>query len=587
MKKGIVFFFIFFPILSYIAQNKEQIKDTIKTEIVTIETKYNPKISNAKKIKQYPQIELLERNQKIKLKYTTFPAPIASTFIPKEGVVKRMNNSGKERVFKNYVAAGFGNYTSPYFETYLIHNNRFDDAFGLNAKYNGSLKNIRNSSLNSSFSNFDIGAFYKKKDRYFDWGVQLNSERNLYNWYGLPNKDFSKSILNSIKEEQCYNYFELVGIVDFNNTYLDWAKIKTFYFNDGYGSGEISSKIEAKLELPLAFLTSRLNDISIKTSIEFLRGTFKNSFKNTDAISYSTTTFSVNPHYKMNYKNITFKAGLKLIGSSDAENNLKNIFVLPDLLIEKPLITNHLGIYLGLSGDLHTNTYKEFAQKNPYISPTLFITQTLEQSNLYFGFDGKINNTLSFNIKTRFITEQDKPLFLKNESKSDGTNIEQNGKILKGYEYGNSFKVYYDDLETTSVSAELAYDYSKELTFKAQGVYNMYTTRKSSEAWNLPTTKTSFSAEYKNPKWYTTSNIYYVGERKDLLYNEQSTGAFNKIQTLKSFVDINLNGGYHFNNKFSAFLKLNNILNTHYQRFANFDTQGFQVLGGMSYKFDF
>ena len=110
---------------------------------------------------------------------------------------------------------------------------------------------------------------------------------------------------------------------------------------------------------------------------------------------------------------------MKLIGSSDAENNLKNIFVLPDLLIEKPLITNHLGIYLGLSGDLHTNTYKEFAQKNPYISPTLFITQTLEQSNLYFGFDGKINNTLSFNIKTRFITEQDKPLFLKNESKNN------------------------------------------------------------------------------------------------------------------------------------------------------------------------
>ena len=72
-----------------------------------------------------------------------------------------------------------------------------------------------------------------------------------------------------------------------------------------------------------------------------------------------------------------------------------------------------------------------------------------------------------------------------------------------------------------------------------------------------------------------------------VLYNEQSTGAFNKIQTLKSFVDINLNGGYHFNNKFSTFLKLNNILNTHYQRFANFDTQGFQVLGGMSYKFDF
>jgi hypothetical protein len=48
-----------------------------------------------------------------------------------------------------------------------------------------------------------------------------------------------------------------------------------------------------------------------------------------------------------------------------------------------------------------------------------------------------------------------------------------------------------------------------------------------------------------------------------------------------------LNGGYHFNDRFSAFLRLNNLLHTEYQRFANFDTQGFQVLGGITYKFDF
>ena len=34
-------------------------------------------------------------------------------------------------------------------------------------------------------------------------------------------------------------------------------------------------------------------------------------------------------------------------------------------------------------------------------------------------------------------------------------------------------------------------------------------------------------------------------------------------------------------------LELNNVLNTNYQRFANFDLQGFQVLGGITYKFDF
>jgi outer membrane receptor protein involved in Fe transport len=50
---------------------------------------------------------------------------------------------------------------------------------------------------------------------------------------------------------------------------------------------------------------------------------------------------------------------------------------------------------------------------------------------------------------------------------------------------------------------------------------------------------------------------------------------------------VNLNGGYHFNDKFSAFLRLNNVLNTAYQRFANFNTQGFQALAGITYKFDF
>ena len=61
--------------------------------------------------------------------------------------------------------------------------------------------------LNTNFSNFNVGAFYKKYDRYFDWKVSLNSERNAYNWYGLPNIGFTEPITNAIIEEQIYNYF--------------------------------------------------------------------------------------------------------------------------------------------------------------------------------------------------------------------------------------------------------------------------------------------------------------------------------------------------------------------------------------------
>ncbi len=183
--------------------------------------------------------------------------------------------------------------------------------------------------------------------------------------------------------------------------------------------------------------------------------------------------------------------------------------------------------------------------------------------------------------------EEDKPLFIRNASKSDGTNNAINGNVLKGYEYGNSFNLYYDDIKTNSIYLELEYDFSRYLSFKTQGVYKKYTLEYGLNAWNLPSIEASFSTKYNNNKWYASADIFYVDERKDILYNAQFPSSLKGIETLSSFVDVNINSGYHFNDKFSAFLKLNNVLNTDYQRFANFDTQGIQVLGGITYKFDF
>jgi hypothetical protein len=576
MKKIFTLFLVFFSFLSFIAQKKEQIKDTVKTEIVNVVTKYNPKIANAKKIQKNPTIKLLEKNQKKKLKYTIFPATVASTFIPKSVIVKGIDVGIKELLYKNYIAAGFGNYSAPYYETFLHQNTRFKNEFGLNAKYIASQNNITNSVLNSTFSNFNLGAFYKKQDRFFDWKVSFNSERNSYNWYGLPDIPLNKETIDSIDEKQLHNYFDLVGEFNFEDSYLDWGKIKTSYFTDRFKSNELFVKLETKLKLPLTIINSQLNDISVKSSVEFLKGEFKNG--DVGSNRYSITTIDLNPQYKINYKKFILDAGMKFIASLDSKNSANNIFILPNFSIQRPLIKNYLHLNVGFSGDLHSNTYKGFTEKNPYVSPTLFMTQTLEKSNFTIGFNGKIINDLSFQFRTSFKKEEDKPLFIRNVSSYDGTN----SSILKGYEYGNSFMVYYDDVKTTSIFSEIEYDYSKEITFSIQGVYNIYTLENSLKAWNLPNIEATFSAKYRNNNWFALSNIFYNSERQDLIY-----GVTNSSETLQSFVDINVNGGYHFNDKFTLFLKLNNLLNTNYQRFANFNTQGFQALGGVTYKFDF
>ena len=420
MKKGFTILLILLTIFSAKAQEKplEKVKDTVKTEVVEVVTKYNPKIADANKIKKNPTLKIFEKSKKQQLEYTIFSAPVASTFIPKSGAVKGIDVGVKERIYKNYLAAGYGTYGTPFVETFLQHSTRFKNEFGLSAKYIASEDRVRQSVLKSNFSNFNAGIFYKQEARYFDWKVSLNSERNEYNWYGLPERTYTEATLNSINEAQTYNYFNLLGEFDFKDSYIDFAKISASYFTDDYKSTEILAKFDAKLDFPLNFINYNLNDISIKTGVEYLKGEFKSSYEDYNLINYSIFTAKINPSYKIEYWGFALKTGFKTYLSLDSENNANNIFLLPDLLLQKPIIKEYLNVYAGFTGDLITNTYKSFTEENPYVSPTLFITQTLEKSNLFLGFNGNLTNDISFNLKASIKEEEDKPLFLRNNSKS-------------------------------------------------------------------------------------------------------------------------------------------------------------------------
>jgi len=147
--------------------------------------------------------------------------------------------------------------------------------------------------------------------------------------------------------------------------------------------------------------------------------------------------------------------------------------------------------------------------------------------------------------------------------------------------------VVYDDVQTVSFVAEVEYDFSKQLSLGLNASFNNYSVTNQDEAWLLPQLKGDLFGVYKTDKWYAGANIYFVGDRKGLNYDYSDIDNINIItEDLKSYVDINVNGGYHFNPIFSAFLKVNNITNTNYQSFNNFNAQGIQVLGGIIWKFD-
>jgi len=588
MKKEICFIFFVFSFVCVNAQTEKK-KDTVKTEIVNVISIYAPTIADASKVKKNPKIKLIERSKKKEMEYTIFSAPVASTFIPKSGVVKGINIGIKERLYNNYLALGFGNFTSPFAELFLHKNTRFKQQYGLYTKYNASLENsIDDTFLDSNFSNFESSLYYGQKVRMLDWKVTFNTERNTYNWYGLPNFITDTSLQNSINEEQRYNLFELIGDVSFEKSVIDKSKFTVNFFSDALESKELFANLSTDFDIPLSYIDANANDIKLETTIEFLKGEFNQDYQGFDNESYSIFTASLQPSYQFLFQDFSVKAGLKLFASLDFKNDANNFLIYPDITVSTPILKDYISVYSGITGGLNTNTYKNFTDLNPFVSPTLFITQTSEKYNYFLGFNGKFNNNINFNIKGSHQEEEDKPLFIRNNSKSNGTNtVDSNSVPLKGFEYGNSFSVYYDDVKTTSIFAEVEYSISEKIGIGVTGLFNDFTTTNTAEAWNLPNLKATVFGKYNQEKWYAETALFYVGTRKEISYSGIYPSTFSNAQTVNRYVDVNLNGGYHFNDRFSAFLKLNNILNSNYQRFENFTVQGFQVLGGITYKFDF
>ena len=559
-------------------------KDSI-IEVINIVTSYTPTIADAFKFKKNPTIVLSKNSEKKKLTYTIFSAPVASTFVPKSGTVKAIDVGKKERLFDNYLALGYGNYSTPFLEAFLHQNIKFENETGIYLKYISSEDGIKNTPLNNGYSSLNIDAYYTQKERYFTWKIGGNIQQQNYNWYGLPDISFDNESIYSILEKQSYRLYKMEGELVFKESFFTNIKTSLISFNDSFGSNEFGFSLKPNIKLPLNIISRKLNDIEVNTSIDYLQGEFEQSYLNDNNLNYRFFNLGIHPVYRIDWNKFKIKLGTKVFISSDIENSLTDILAYPDIQISHPFISNLVNIYAGAGGDLHMNSFQNLSTENPFVSPTLFLTQTNEQYNFFGGINAMFSSNVNFNINASYKRDEDHVLFVRNNSKSNG--IFDVTTPLLGYEYGNSFNVFYDDISTLSISAEVEVDFSKRFLTGGNIQYNSYRTTFQQEAWNMPKFEGVIYGTYKNDKWYANTNIFFVGKRQDILYNGTFPSTISGIQSLDAFIDVNINGGYHFNDFFSAFIKLNNVLGTDYERYANFNVLGFQILGGITYKFDF
>lgn len=570
-----------------VAQKKE---GGIESEEVNVVKPYSASVMDASKINESPSIDNEAVTPKEPITYTIFSFPVASTFVPLKGKAEEIAQTPKPHLFNNYATLGVGNYATLNAELYVNQELKKDSYLGAMLQLFSTRGGIKNTELSPNFATNAIDLFYtttaKKATLNFDAGFKNQSN----NWYGLPTAfgetktiDERNNLIQNINPKNSFNSLSFGGKIGYEIGAFRSGILKFNHFSDAYKTSE--NRLLLKPTFDFNFKKQSLKTAVI---IDYVGGTFDKDYKKTtpQAINYGYTNIGLAPSFEIKQADWTLNLGLNLFTSMDSANSKSALYLYPQINAVCRLIDDLLFFYAGAEGGLEQNTYQNFVDTNPFLSPTIdtqtlpnFIKPTDKQYDFFAGLKGNFTSTISYNLKVSYMSEKNKALFKSNDYSENAVN--------ENYAFGNSFQVIYDNIKTLSFSGNVKAALSEDLSFGLNGTINSFTKDLENEVWNLPLIKLSADTEFTiMPQWYAGLSVFYVGQRKDAQQNLDLVMQPDTT-TLAGYVDLNAHLGYKYNDRLSAFLKINNILNQNYQKWLNFPVQGLQLMLGANYKFDF
>ncbi len=558
------------------AQEKED--ENLETERVVIVKAYTPTISDAFKIKSIPTLNDSVTQKKKEIRYSIFSVPVASTYTPAKGRAANIDRPKPIDIYDNYATLGFGNFTSVLAEFYSNFQISRSDNLGLYLHHNSSQGGIDEVQLDDKFYNTYLDLNYTSRTRDYTYGIEVGAEHQLYNWYGLPEiPALTEEDINAIDPQQSYFGVKLGGKLQFDDLYFKKASLNYRFFGDVLGSVEhhVVAKPTFEFEMGNSLITTNF-------IVDYLNGSFDRDLDLVQGIpnQYGILNLGVNPSLVILKDNLTVNVGGAVYYSIDTENSDNDFFIYPKVTASYRILDESVIAYGGLEGELKQNTYRDAVQENPFVSPTLILEPTNNLYNAHIGLKGKLSDVVSYNFRGSYISEDEKPLFVNNPVSA----LE-----LEGFDYGNSFSYRYDDMNTFVGHGELNFEINKRFKLGASVEYFDYENEDEQEAWNLPEVKASTLIDYQiNKQWFAGAQLFYVGERKDIDNTVVTLPTLPVATvTLDAYVDANVNIGYRLNDQLSFFIKGNNLLGDNYEKWVNFPVQDIQILGGITYKFDY
>ncbi|WP_181039990.1 TonB-dependent receptor [Aureitalea marina] len=558
---------------SLLAQEEQD----LGTEVVNVVKPYTPSVSDAFKVRETPLLDDSVTTRKKDVRYEIFSVPVASTFTPAKGQAATVEKSEPMKLYDSYASLGFGNYTSVLAELFSNFQISRTDNAGIFFRHNSSQGDIDDVLLENKFYDTKLDGNYISRQRDLAYEVNAGVQHQLFNWYGL-NPLFNEAemgVVDAIDPQQTYFSAYAGGEVQMDESTFQEARGKLSILTDAFSSSEFRGELGVGFDFPVDDFS-----INLQGDLDFLSGGFDRDYANLMKLDYSYLITGITPAFNYTEDDFTVSLGAAVVFGFDLKNSSTDFYVYPRINASYRLVDEVLIAYGGADGGLRQNSYDQFRQENPFVSPTLWIAPTNEQYDAFLGLKGKASNTVGYNLRVSYGSQENRALFQANPYKGMSVNFE-------GYENGNSFGIVYDDIRTLSVFGELKVEISDNFSLGLNGSFYQYDLTNQAEPWNLPDFEASLYSNFNiTEQIYGGVSFFFVGERKDLFMNETTPLLPPTLMSLDSYFDLNAHVGYRVNDRFNIFLNGSNLTGQNYQKWMNFPVQRIQALLGATYKFD-
>ena len=534
-------------------------------EEITVVAPYEPIIPDAFKINQSPKTGDSDF-QIPKLNYSITPKPFDIKLNLDPISPAKMVSEPLTKLYRNYLRAGMGTYMSPYAEFFANTMRSKDHAFGVHIKHlssSGTLKDYATSGSSTNEAEFTG----KKITELHTLSGNVFYQRYVVHHYGFKTDDFD----TMPGKKDLRQRFAIAGAqIQYSSNYIKNDKLNHnlqlsyYHLSDLFDAKEDHVKLNVELdkEFELFDLTDK-QQAGLGTSISY--------YKQRDSLGrIGSAIIGLKPFLSTNFNEYSFYAGFNIQVASDT---MTKMHIYPLAEVKLRIIPNALEAYVGISGNMNRQNYRDLSAENPFIASNLKMDYSYEKFRFYGGIHSNIGSNLDFSAGVSTSDWENMPFFV-----NDTTSL-----------LANKFAVVYDDGTTLSLTADATYHATDKIKLTVHGAYQTFNLDRELKAWHKPALNVGFTGRYNiQEKIVVTGDVTWNGKSyaRDLIpVAERIKSQPFKAKELKGYADVSLGLEYRYTKLLSAFLNFNNIGNVRYFHWKNYPSQRFNFMGGITFAF--